>query len=208
MVAKVPAPENPFEPLEHILEAGTVFWRVASNSRAANAFNPGIGGGTRFAFFGSPKVPVLYGAESMDAAICGTLLNDIPQTGGMLRPRVYADKIGVKLTASRDLRLAFFMGLGLKRLKIEPSQLIDTPPTTCPKTVAWAEAAHRAGFDGAVWMSSRCNSDRAYVLFGDRLTPTELVIDPGFGQVYGAGPDLDWLIRFCAPLNIDVLVNS
>jgi hypothetical protein len=35
--------------------------------------------------------------------------------------------------------------------------------------VAWAEVAHAAGFGGCAWMSKRCNTDRAYVLFGDRV---------------------------------------
>ena len=217
MVAAVPEPGSPFEPLEYILESGTDFYRVASNSRDVDAFNAGLGGRTRFAFFGSttravtvdsPAVPILYGAQSIEAAICESILHDIPQTGGLLRPNAYSDKIGARLVTGRDLRLASFMGLGLKHLHIEQAQLIDTPASSYKQTVAWAHAAYVAGFDGAVWMSRRCNSDRAYVLFGDRVGPADLAIDPGFGQVYCAGPDLDWLIRFCAPLHIDVLVHS
>lgn len=208
MVAKVPRPKVPFQPLEFTLPAGSGVYRVASNDRHANIFNPGEGGPTRFAFFGDPEVPVLYGAESIEAALCESLLHNIPQAGGFLPPKSYRDKIGTRLLVGRDLSLASFMGLGLKTLKIEQTQLIDTPPTTYDRTVAWAQAAHKAGFDGAVWMSRRCNTDQAYVLFGDRVTPADLVIDSAFGQVYRAGRDLDWLIRFCAPLRIDVLVHS
>ncbi len=199
------------------MKEGTVIFRVASNARGANIFNAGFGGRTRFALFGSsslrikaasPVVPILYGAQSIDAVICESLLHDIPQSGGLLRPRAYSDKIGARLVTGRDLRLASFMGLGLKHLKVEQSHLIDTPPTTDQETVVWAQAAHHAGFDGVVWMSRRCNSDRAYVLFGDRVGPDDLTIDPGFAHVYGAGPGLDWLMRFCAPLHIDVLVHS
>lgn len=194
--------------MELALHAGAYLYRVASNVRDANIFNPGMGGPTRFAFFGDPAVPVLYGSQTIDAAICESLLHDIPQDGGLLRPRAYRDKIGAQLTLKRDLRIASFMGLGLKTLKIEQSQLLDSPPTTYDRTVAWAQAAHDAGFDGAVWMSRRCNTDRSYVLFGDRVASADLAIDPGFGQIYGMGRDLDWLIRFCAPLHIDVLVHS
>lgn len=181
---------------------------MASNAREANEFNAGNGSPTRFAFFGTPVIAVLYGAQTIDAAICESLLHDIPQAGGLLRPRAYRDKIGARLTVGRNLKLASFMGLGLKALKIEQSQLTDTSPTTYNYTVAWAKAAYDAGFDGAVWMSRRCNTDRAYVLFGDRVKPADLAIDPGYGQVYGVGRNLDWLIRFCAPLHVDVLVHS
>lgn len=208
MVTRVPNPPNPFKPIEYTLKAGTDLYRVASNSRDANVFNPGAGGRTRFAFFGSPTVPVLYGAQTIDAAVCESMLHDIPQSGGLLRPKAYKDKVGARLTPGRDLRLASFMGLGLKALQVQNSQLIDTPPTTYNRTVAWAQAAHDAGYDGVAWMSRRCNSDRAYALFGDRVEPADLNIDPAFGHVYGAGDGLDWLIRFCAPLHIDVLVHS
>ncbi|WP_125612758.1 RES family NAD+ phosphorylase [Specibacter cremeus] len=204
----VPDPTGPFQPKEFILPAGSGLYRVASNSRDAKQFNPGVGGPTRFAFFNIPPVPVIYAAETLAAAICETLLHDVPQDGGNLRPRAYRDKIGVRLALKRNLRLASFMGLGLKTLKIEASQLTDTLPTEYARTVKWAQAAHEAGFDGAVWMSRRCNSDQAFVLFGDRVGPGELEIDPWFGRVFAAGPDLDWLIQFCAPLHIEVLVHS
>ncbi|NVM96113.1 RES domain-containing protein [Arthrobacter wenxiniae] len=204
----VPDPPKPFQPLEFTLHAGTDLYRVASNDRRVNEFNPGLGGRTRFAFFGTPTIPVLYGAQTIEAAICESLLHDIPQAGGLLRPRAYRNKVGARLTVGRDLKLASFMGLGLKALKIEQSELIDTPPTTYDRTVAWAQAAYDAGFDGAAWMSRRCNTDRAYVLFGDRVLPSDLPIYPGYGQVYTAGKHLDWLIRFCAPLHVDVLVHS
>ena len=224
---KVPDPTNPFQPLEFTVHAGEDLYRVSSNEREANISNPGVGGPTRFAFFSAPAppvpsggqqmddaappdkiIPVLYGAQTIDAAICETMLHDIPQAGGSLRPKAYRDKIGARLSVGRELKLASFMGVGLKALKIRNAQLIDTPPTTYGRTVAWAKSAYEAGFDGAVWMSRRCNTDRAYVLFGDRVKPTELPIDPAFGQIYGVGRGLDGLIRFCAPLHIDVLVHS
>ncbi|OMH23784.1 hypothetical protein BKD30_10360 [Tersicoccus phoenicis] len=69
----IPDPPEPFEPEVFTLSAGSPMYRVAGSSRAANAFNPGVGGATRFAFFGDPAIPVLYAAEGEVAAVRETL---------------------------------------------------------------------------------------------------------------------------------------
>ena len=202
-----PAPPEPFEAQELTLGAGSAIYRVAGSSRPANEFNPGIGAPTRFAFFGDPPVPALYAAQSEVAAVCETMLHDIPATGGSLLPHAYRTRLAAKLTVALDLRLASLMGTGLRTLRIEARDITDSDPTTYPETVRWAEAAHRAGFDGLAWMSKRCNTDRAYVLFGDRVTPDDLPISPDYARVFAAGPDLDWLVDLCTPLHIEVLVR-
>ncbi|WP_154605689.1 hypothetical protein [Arthrobacter sp. AQ5-05] len=50
--------------------------------------------------------------------------------GGFLPPKSYRDKTGTRLSVGRELSLASFLRLGLKPLKIEQTQLIDTPPIT------------------------------------------------------------------------------
>lgn len=203
-----PAPSSPFNPQVYTLPAGSEIYRVASNSRGVDEFNPGKGAPTRWAFFGTPPVPVLYAAQSDIAAVCETLLHDIPQAGGFLRPSGYRDKVAARLTTSRDLRLASFMGTGLRTLKVQARDLSDSDPTTYGQTVHWAAAAHGAGFDGIAWMSKRCNTDQAYVLFGDRVNPGDLEVDPGYARVFALGPDRDWLIDLCGPLHIEVLVKG
>ncbi|WP_024793260.1 RES family NAD+ phosphorylase [Tomitella biformata] len=202
-----PSPPEPFNPHTVTLPAGSQLVRVFNNApgRTAAIFNPGLGPGGRFSFFGSPPVPVLYAAQTQEAAICETLLHDVPVTGGVLFPEDYENKVAARLSTTRDLRLASFLGTGLRALRIEAAQLADTTASEYPRTVGWAEAAHRCGLDGVAWMSKRCNSDRAYVLFGDRLTSTDLEIDPTYGRIFATGADLDWLIDFCAGLHVDVL---
>jgi hypothetical protein len=203
-----PGPPAPFEPEEFFLAAGSAVYRIASNSRGVDAFNPGKGAPTRWAFFGAPPVPVLYAAQGEISAVCETLLHDIPHDGGLLLPTSYRDKIAARLITGRDLRLASFMGTGLRKLKVEARDLTDSDPTTYGDTVHWAAAAHAAGFDGVSWMSKRCNTDRAYVLFGDRVEPADLEIDPAYARVFTQGPDRDWLIDLCGPLHIEVLVKA
>lgn len=192
-----------------MLDAGETLYRIAKNDAYAESFNPGHGDPTRFAFFGSPDVvSVLYAAQTEEAALCESLLHDIPiETGGNLRPTDYQGRVAIKLVTQRPLRLASFMGQGLWALQVEANDLTGSDPTSYPDTVKWAEAAHAAGFDGVVWMSRRLNSDRAYVLFGDRVSPADLVKSPDYRRIFTAGPDLDWLVDTCGPLHVEVIVK-
>src|SRR5690625_4943962 len=98
--------------------------------------------------------------------------------------------------------------MGLPRLGGRPFLLTDTQRRDYPLTVAWCEAAHREALDGAVWMSGRCNTDRAYVLFGDRVAAHDLRVEPDYARVFAGGPDVEWLIDFCATVGVDVLIRG
>lgn len=90
-------PPDPFDPATATLPVGHLLYRVLSATRTATDFNPGIGARTRFGFFGDPVVPILYAAETEDAAIAETLLHDIPVEGGVLPYDQYATKVLVRL---------------------------------------------------------------------------------------------------------------
>ncbi|MFT4470522.1 RES family NAD+ phosphorylase [Arthrobacter sulfonylureivorans] len=203
----VAPPPDPFTPQTEVLEAGTRIYRVHGNRFRTDEFNPGAGDATRFAFFGSPPVPVLYGASREDVAVCESILHEMPQKGGRLIPSRYRNRVMGRLEVTRDLKLASFWGTGLKALQVEAEELTGSKPTTYGQTVLWAEAAHRAGFDGCIWNSRLCNSGPAYVLFGDRAADA-VQIDPGFARVFDTEEGLDWLQRFCAPLHVEVIVRS
>lgn len=205
----VAGPHGEFDPVIYQLDSGSNLYRVFSGraGRTATQFNPGIGGRSRFAFFADAAgktVPVLYAAETQEAAICETLLHDIPVSGGALEPPQYQDKVMALIRPTRDLKLASFMGTGLRRLKATHDQISSTDALGYSATVLWAKAAHEAGLDGAIWMSNRCNADRAVVLFGDRVAESELDQASDFARVFDLGPDRSWLVDFCAPLHIDV----
>ncbi|WGW12945.1 RES family NAD+ phosphorylase [Saxibacter everestensis] len=207
MSQNVPAPPEPFEPLEEIIKRDALLFRVftVAAGRGALSFNPGYGSVTRFGFFGQPRVPILYAADSLEAAVCETLLHDVPVEGGQLLTTNVDRSAAAGIRPTRNLRLAKFHGTGLRRLKVTQAQLTDTPPTKYDRTVRWAEAAYSAGFDGISWMSAKCNTDRAFVLFGgDRVATEDLRIDREHGHIFLAGADREWLIEFCATLHIDV----
>ena len=189
----VTRPPSPFEPAVTNLTAGQRLYRVLSSTRTATEFNPGVGAPTRFAFFGNPVVPVMYAADTEEAAIAETLLHDIPADGGVLPYDQYAGKALVRLEVTRALSLAV--------------DVTASPASTYGETVAWAHAAHAAGLDGLVWMSRMCNDTKAYVVFGDRCTFEAFAQDPGHARIFASPADQLWLIDLCAPLHVDVLLE-
>ncbi len=149
-------------------------------------------------------VPTLYAAESEVAAVCETLLHDIPATGGVLLPDQYLSMVLSRLTTKKDLVLASFMGTGLRALGVEAEELTASEAAYYGETVKWAKAAHEAEYDGIVWMSHRCNTDHAYIFFGDRVASDDLRIETSGARAFALEPDLAWLTDLCGPLRIEV----
>ena len=199
-------PPDPFDPATANLPAGHLLYRVLSATRTATDFNPGVGSMTRFGFFGKPVVPIMYAAESEDAAIAETLLHDIPVEGGLLPYDQYATKVLVRLELTERLRVGVLHGTGLRRLKVSAAEVTSSPASSYADTVRWAEAAHQAGLDGLVWMSRQCNDTKAYVFFGDRCADT-FEQDPSHARIFASPADQIWLIDRCAPLHVDVLME-
>lgn len=200
----VPNPPDPFDAAAETVPEGHLLYRVHSSVRTVEDFNPGFGSPSRFAFFGEPPVPVLYGADTEQASLAESLLHDVPAAGGTLAYRQYADKVMGRLAVTRPLTLASLRGLGLRRLGVAARDVTDTDASEYPRTVLWARAAHAAGFDGVAWTSRKCNDARAVVLFGDRCADA-VRQDPSFGRLFQTGPGLDWLITTCLPLHVTVL---
>ncbi len=199
-------PPDPFDPATATLPAGHLLHRVLSAARTATDFNPGFGARTRFGFFGKPVVPIMYAADTEDAAIAETLLHDIPATGGLLPYDQYADKVLVRLKVTQRLRVGVLHGTGLRRLKVTAAELTSSPASSYDTTVRWAETAHDVGLDGLVWMSRQCNDTKAYVFFGDKCAQA-FIQDPSHARIFASPADQIWLIDRCAPLHVDVLME-
>jgi len=202
-------PPVPFDALTHVLATGSTLRRVHHSKRGANMFNPGHGGPTRFApiVTAAGSAPTLYAAQSAEAAVCETILHDVPLTGGSLALGAYASHFDTSLEVQRDLRLAKLMGDGLRRLSVTPQQLTATNGDVYERTVLWAEAAHTAGFDGIAWMSARDNTAAAYVFFGDRVAQTDLAITTdGIGPFAPGTRGFSWLSGYCARVGVELLV--
>ena len=199
-------PSGPLTADTYTLETGTHLYRLFTNTpgRHAGTFNPGLGAPTRFAFFGDPAVPVLHAGESEIAAISETLLHETPVGGGALLPGDYVNKVMGRLVLQRPLRLASFMGTGFRVMGASAEDITRTPASRYAETVRWAEAAHDAGLEGIAWMSRQCDTEKAYVFFGDRANEDDFEVDPTYGRAFALPNDADWLTRLCSPLRIEV----
>ncbi|WP_343600518.1 RES family NAD+ phosphorylase [Mycobacterium sp.] len=202
-------PPIPFDPATATVPAGHLLYRVLSATRTATDFNPGLGAATRFGFFGDPVVPILYAADTEDAAIAETLLHDIPIEGGVLPYDRYAGAVLVRLKLTRQLCVAVLHGTGLRRLRVRADDVTTSPASAYPATVRWAQAAHTVGLDGLVWMSRMCNDAKAYVFFGDRCGGDRQAFtqDHDHARIFASPADQMWLVDRCAPLHVDVLLE-
>lgn len=196
-------PPDHFEPQTLILRQGHVLFRVFQNTRKATDFNPGGGAPTRFAPFGDSPVGVLYAADTEEAAVCESLLHDVPPGPGQLLYEQAAKRVLAPLEVTRELRLASLMGDGLRILGTEAEHVTATPASQYHRTVRWAEAAHAVGFDGLAWMSHRRNTDRAYVLFDSARDALEAI--PSGGRIFAAGTGFDWLVDYLATVKVEVV---
>jgi hypothetical protein len=184
-------------------------YRVCHYSRRPSDFNPGIGGPTRFGFFGEPVVPINYLARTPEAAVAESVLHNVPLHGGMIFPEDYLGRIMGRLLPGRTLRLAQFAGPGLRRLNVHAADLTDTDPDTYAQTVQWAQAVSEdTDLDGIVWMSRHWNTSEAVVLFGDRISATELVADTGFARAFSNVPDIEWLAALCETIGVGFVPPS
>jgi hypothetical protein len=198
----VPDPPTDLRPRVITWTAGRAFSRIhplqVRPTEFLQATKASVKG--RFHFFegaDSVVVPVLYGAESVDAAIAEVLFRNVPVRGPRFIRMGDLSSLGISLiTPKRDLALIELFGHGLRRLEVTAEQLTSTVTAEYPQTVAWAQRLHGSNrrAEGLVWMSRQFNAAQALLLFGDRVQesaldcsePQELSAGNGFELVRAA----------------------
>lgn len=193
-------PPDPFDPIVETVPAGTTLYRVhesrfpSGRTNDGTVFNPGFGRPTRFAFFGTPPVPVLYAAATPAGAVHESILHSA-EPGSFIPTVHWRSKVLSVLSTTADLRLAAFHSDGLRRFGLYPADLTDTDLRAYPQTVAWAEAAWRIGLDGVCYMSRHHNTSKAVCLFGDRPGTPPLTVEPDHpdGRFFALPQDAEWL---------------
>jgi len=170
------------------LPAGTLLHQLFSANYPAGGFHPGTGAGlgglarpTRFAhIMRTPPpgpVPYLYAGGTLQCAIFETIFHDLDfrATNPSLRLTPFNDKAHCELSFHRPLRLARLHGTGLKRIRAERVDLIESLPPCYGATACWAQAIYDQDphIDGLVWRSRRLDDQDSYVLFGDRVTTSD-----------------------------------
>lgn len=176
----VPPPPRPLICAAALVPAGTRLLRIHESRFSAAQLNPGLGD-TRFApiwYDTRRHVPHLYAATSFECAAYEYVFHDIDHgtaTRTVPLSRVFTLAVS-ELVVTRDLSLAGLFQPDLNRIGIERKQLIDTPASTYPETRKWSLAIHNdnSGLHGLVWTSRKCDPDRALLMFGDRLSASDL----------------------------------
>lgn len=179
----VPQPPNPFKftPNYTTLPKGTELHRIYSGDYSGNAFNPSAKVRNRFSPFWhrGGVVPVLYAASSRRVAIYETLFHDAHVKGARRKalPVKSLERFCGSFFTQRDLTLARLHAPDLAKFGLTMDQLTATNSVYYPQTARWAEALHGnfRGLHGLEWTSYRGAPGVAYVLFGDRVAPVDLL---------------------------------
>jgi hypothetical protein len=170
----------------------------------------------RFRPLGSPSgeiVPMLYGAASPEAAVAESVLHDVPMRGKRVIAFESLALVGLScLVPLHELRLAQLHSMGLDRLRLRNTSLIDTLPSRYPETLPWGQALYDYPdhLDGVVWMSRRYNSVRSCVLFGstpddERVTADDLALGGRSYPTLAFGDGYALVVSVCA--QADVLIT-
>ncbi len=157
--------------------------RVHSPAFDGAACNPCLGDPTRFAPLVLPSgdcLPTLYAAATFECAVHESIFHDLPYDAPakFIRLNRVTSRAISWIEVTTDLILASLHEPDLNRLECTRAELIDTPRSAYRMTARWAEAFHRAdpAISGLVWTSRRCDPDKAYVFFEDRLLSGALVV--------------------------------
>jgi hypothetical protein len=173
----VPAPPDPatLDPLLTVWPSGTDLWRVHKLDRRPAEFNPGMDLGRFHPFPGHAGKPVatLYAASTWQGAVAETVFRDVPLRGGPRTKRRAELELRAMslLRLRRKVKLVELRGTGLRRLRLQRRELIETDADQYSRSVRWAAALYQAApqAGGLVWTSRLHDPSAAVVFFGDRV---------------------------------------
>jgi hypothetical protein len=166
------------------LSAGSILFRVHQKRFPAEAFNPELShryyGGGRFDATDDDPYPYLYAGTTVDVAVAETLLRDLsPDDVGIRQlavPKVAGRRISaIEVTANLEL-VSLRSGTDLGAVA-QDTWLTMCDPRDYAQSRHWAHwiRSHAKSAAGYVWLSRREPGAAAYVLFGDRFSPTAIV---------------------------------
>jgi hypothetical protein len=178
----IPPPPTIFSAVNRVgLRSATELHRIHSSRFVGNSFNPCLGRPSRFAPLvrsDGTCIPTMYAATNLESAVHETVFHEIQHDAK--HKSVRFDEIEQLdysiIRPQRDFVLASLFEPDLNRWGLTRRQLIDTFAADYVETAKWAIAMHDAfsDIDGLVWTSRRCDPEKAYVLFGDRVLPHQL----------------------------------
>ena len=205
-------PPSPFPASNsHEIKAGTRFHRVHDERFHSCAFNPGKGRPSRFAplFLGGSAIPTQYLATDYECAVHETIFHDVPvdepnKTVGIDNIKPLAHSL---VELKRDISLVPLFAPDLAKWNVAKADLIDTTAVAYEVTAQWALAIHqsRPDADGLIWTSKRCDPQRALLLFGDRVSESDLI---GVSRtlIYSSVDEMKQIVEFAGRIAIDLVL--
>ncbi|ENO3977011.1 RES family NAD+ phosphorylase [Aeromonas veronii] len=181
-----PLPAIITNPVTHTVAANTLFWRVHPSKYAERTFNPGLGN-ARFSPIndssGAP-IPTMYAGSHISVALMETVYHDVSFGQGLKtydRSR-FGGLVISCITSTRPLCLAKLFGPATRNYPLEHGGLTQSDALHYPSTREWARALHASGpIDGLIWVSRQDSGQMALMLFGDRVSVSDLqIIQPSF----------------------------
>ncbi len=171
-----PPPRRLRDPNYTRLRAGDVVHRVHHRDYGGAQANPCEGQPTRFAPIYDADgacIPTLYAASSVECALHESLFHGVDPRAAFKSVR----RDAVDMRAHSEIRAAKRMELvslfrpDLMRWGLARDDLVSALPKFYSATARWAEAIFRSfpRAQGLTWTSNRCDPDRAFVFFANRL---------------------------------------
>jgi hypothetical protein len=187
-------------------------WRVYAQVHGPAGFNGTNRGNARF----SPIehvgaiIPTMYLATSVQAALMETVLHDapVPSAGFILtlEPAKEPRRIS-RLQSTMALQLADLSTVGLRRVGISRSDVVDSDKTHYPVTrqlATWIYA-NCPDVQGLAWTSRQDDSAQAIVLYEPRLAGGTLAILDQDAEFF-SGPHHAALIDLVARLGASLMI--
>jgi hypothetical protein len=195
----------------HETKAGTKFHRVHDQRFDCCAFNPGKGRSSRFAplLLGGAPIPTQYLATDFECAVHETIFHDIPidepnKTVGADNIKPLAHSV---VELKRDITLVPLFAPDLARWRMSRADLIGTAGASYFITAQWALAIHqsRPDADGLIWTSKRCDPQKALLLFGDRVSESDLT---GISKtrIYASLDEMRQILTFAERMSIAIVL--
>lgn len=184
MAKKKASTKTPSTPLDITLitiPAGMALHRVHHQDYGPTEFNRTKKGSARFSPIFDERgktIPTIYAGSTFECAAMETVFHDVPYTRGLktVSKSKLVHRLYSVVETLTDLNLITLTSIPLRRLGIERRDLIDTDADRYPETRQFAEAAHaqEKRAQGIIWVSRQDDTATSVVLFGDRLSATDL----------------------------------
>ena len=161
---------------------GLEFHRVHDFAFGGSEFNTSAKGNARFSPItddAGALTPTLYAGTTFGCALMETIFHDVPFKAGFkpFSKLKMNGKVHSILLPTADLRLIDLSSVALHKLGVKRTQLIDTTKAHYAATRRWAQALYSQFPDaqGLRWTSRQDDQAQAIMLFGTRISPTDLV---------------------------------